>query len=128
MKKNYQTISLNPLNDKWGQQFAEEWLDAWNTHDIDRILESYAESFIMISPTVKEITGHNFGFLCGKDELKNLYFKIFEDIPDLKLNLMAIAVGIKSLTIYYSSSNYQLTVDVFEFDSKWKIYKSHAYY
>ena len=33
--------------------FAEEWITAWNTHDLDRILSHYAEDIVFRSPVIR---------------------------------------------------------------------------
>jgi ketosteroid isomerase-like protein len=35
---------------EFAAQFAEEWIAAWNSHDLDRILSHYADDFEMASP------------------------------------------------------------------------------
>jgi len=32
------------------QEFAREWIEAWNSHNIDRILDHYSEDFEMTTP------------------------------------------------------------------------------
>ena len=32
------------------REFAETWIDAWNSHNIDSILEHYSEDFEMTTP------------------------------------------------------------------------------
>jgi hypothetical protein len=128
MHTNLQTTALSPLSDKWGQNFAKSWLEAWNSHDVDRVLEHYADDFVMISPTIKEIAAKAEGILIGKSELRELCSKTFNEVPELKFELMAVAIGIKSLTIYYTSKEFQLVIEVMEFDEIWKISKSHSHY
>lgn len=36
------------------QEFAAEWIAAWNSHDLERILSHYAEDFEMASPLIIE--------------------------------------------------------------------------
>ena len=39
------------------QDFAQEWIAAWNSHDLDRILSHYAEDVEVTSPLVEMIMG-----------------------------------------------------------------------
>jgi len=128
MDLKYQSYPLSPLCDKWGQNFAKSWLEAWNSHDVERVLDHYADDFVMISPTTKEISTKTEGILIGKSELRDLCRKTFNEVPELKFQLLAVAIGVRSLTIYYTSKEYQMAIEVMEFDKIWKISKSHSHY
>ena len=34
--------------------FAADWIDAWNSHDLERILGHYSDDFEMCSPLIVE--------------------------------------------------------------------------
>ena len=38
------------LERAWAQAFAEEWIAAWSSHDLERILAQYTDDFEMSSP------------------------------------------------------------------------------
>ena len=40
---------------------AQEWIAAWNSHDLSRILVHYAEDVELISPLVAKLTGSSTG-------------------------------------------------------------------
>ncbi|HEX5049396.1 MAG TPA: nuclear transport factor 2 family protein, partial [Gammaproteobacteria bacterium] len=40
------------ITQDFAQTFAHEWIDAWNSHDLDRILSHYADDFVMSSPRI----------------------------------------------------------------------------
>jgi hypothetical protein len=128
MPKKRQLILLNHLTDKWGLIFAQGWLNAWNSHDIDEVLDCYADNFIMVSPVVNGITGDGLGLFYAKKDFKVLCLKIFEEIPELKFELIATEIGVRSLSIYYTSQKFKLTIDVFEIEARWKIFKSSITY
>ncbi len=39
------------------QEFALEWIAAWNSHDLDRILSHYADDVEVTSPLVETVLG-----------------------------------------------------------------------
>ena len=41
----------------WARRFAEEWIAAWNAHDLERILPHYSDDFEMHSPLIVERMG-----------------------------------------------------------------------
>lgn len=48
------------------QAFAEEWVTAWNAHDLERILGHYHYDFEIITPMIKMSLGIDTGSLVGK--------------------------------------------------------------
>ena len=40
----------------FANQFATEWIAAWNAHDLDRVLSHYEDDFEMSSPIVVSIS------------------------------------------------------------------------
>lgn len=129
MKNVYETISIpTPMSDIWGQEFANNWLVAWNSKDIEKIIEFYSDEIVLVSPAVKNVTGYQDGVIIKKSEIKDMWLKVFQQIPELQYSLVAVAVGIDSLTIHYTSSLCDMVADVLKFDRDWKIIKSCTYY
>jgi ketosteroid isomerase-like protein len=54
------------ITSEFASQFSQEWLSAWNAHDLESILSHYADDFEMISPYIVAITGESSGVLKGK--------------------------------------------------------------
>jgi hypothetical protein len=50
----------------FAERFAEEWIVAWNAHDLSRVLSHYQDDFEMASPLIVEIAGEPTGVLHGK--------------------------------------------------------------
>jgi len=48
------------------REFAAEWIAAWNSHDLDRILEHYSDDFEITTPMIKMAMGVDTGCLKGK--------------------------------------------------------------
>ena len=42
-------------------RFAREWVAAWNSHDLERILSHYADDAELTSPLVQKILGDDLG-------------------------------------------------------------------
>ena len=53
------------ITSEFARQFSQEWLSAWNAHDLEAILSHYADDFEMISPYIVAITGESSGVLKG---------------------------------------------------------------
>lgn len=51
---------------EFADRFAQEWIDAWNSHNLERVLSHYADDFEMSSPYIAQIAGEPSGVLKGK--------------------------------------------------------------
>jgi ketosteroid isomerase-like protein len=47
----------------FAERFAKEWVAAWNSHDLDRVLAHYEEDFEMSSPIIIALVGEPSGKL-----------------------------------------------------------------
>ena len=45
------------LSREFAESFAAEWIEAWNSHDLDRILSHYTDDFVMSSPRIVVLAG-----------------------------------------------------------------------
>lgn len=107
-------------------RFAEEWIQAWNSHDLDRVLSHYADTFEMVSPVIVQITGESSGRLIGKPAVRAYWSKAFQLIPDLRFELIATLVGVDSVTVHYKGHR-GLAAEVFTF-ANGKVVKAAAHY
>lgn len=48
------------------QQFAKTWIQAWNSHDMNAILNHYSEDIEITTPMIKMALGEGDGSLKGK--------------------------------------------------------------
>ena len=71
----------------FAEHFANEWIDSWNSHDLDRILSHYTDDFEMSSPLIVQITGESSGTLKGKQAVGDYWAKALARIPDLRFEL-----------------------------------------
>ena len=113
---------------KFAERFAQEWTEAWNSHDLDRILAHYSDDFEFSSPRIVELMGEPTGRLVGKSEIRPYWAKALARTPDLRFELYTILTGVNSLVLYYKSSTDRLAAEVFEFDEQGVIRKSAALY
>ncbi len=43
------------LTQQQAQDFAQDWIEAWNSHDLDRILAHYDEHVVLVSPIAAKL-------------------------------------------------------------------------
>ena len=88
----------------WAKQFAEDWIEAWNAHDLERILSHYTDDFVMSSPLIIERMGVAEGVLKGKDAVRPYWQQGLEARPPLHFDLRDVLVGVNTIAIYYHST------------------------
>jgi steroid delta-isomerase-like uncharacterized protein len=60
------------------EKMVEDWIAAWNSHDVDRVLDCHTDDC-----TVEHLA---LNVIChGKNELKGFLATMFTDYPDLKI-------------------------------------------
>lgn len=115
------------IDKAFADRFATDWLDAWNSHDLGRILSHYADDFAMSSPAIIAIAGEPSGTLKGKDAVGAYWAKALQLFPDLRFEPVATLVGIDSITLCYNGVR-GLAAEVFRFNREGKIIRAAAHY
>ena len=115
------------LDKAFADHFAAGWIDAWNTHDLDRVLSHYTDDFEMSSPVIIKVAGEPSGTLQGKEAVGSYWAKALQLIPDLHFELITPLVGVNSITLYYKSAR-GLAAEVFHFNQDGKVTRAYAHY
>jgi hypothetical protein len=119
---------MNPMiTPKFGQQFAKEWIEAWNSHDLDRILSHYSEDITMSSPYIAQVTGTESGTLTGKAAIRNYWTAALQKAPHLSFKLVQTLLGADSVTIYYRGVR-GMAAEVFFFGRDLLVVRAAAHY
>jgi hypothetical protein len=115
------------MTNEFAQLFAAEWIEAWNSHDLDEILSHYADDFEMSSPYIIQIANEPTGKLKGKEQVSAYWAQALQRMPDLHFELLNTLVGISSLTLYYQGAR-GLAAEVLHFNDAGKVNKAYAHY
>lgn len=115
------------LDKSFAARFAAEWIEAWNSHDLSRILSHYAEDFEMSSPVIAQIAGEPSGKLKGRKAVGAYWAKALQLIPDLRFELVSTLVGAESVTLYYKGAR-GMAAEVFLFGPDGKVVGAFAHY
>lgn len=116
------------MDNEFAKQFAREWIEAWNSHDLERVFAHYADNFEMNSPYIVQISGEPSGRLKGKAAVGAYWAKALAMIPDLHFELISTLVGVKSITLYYKGARDRLSAEVFLFGPDSKVVEAFAHY
>jgi ketosteroid isomerase-like protein len=106
--------------------FAEAWVAAWNSHDLDRILAHYAPGIVFLSPIALQTVGD--GRVVGIAALRAYWSARLAARPDLKFDLLEVLAGHQCLTIRYRNHRGQSAAKTFEFGADGKVVRSFACY
>ncbi|PQA89826.1 DUF4440 domain-containing protein [Chryseobacterium shigense] len=110
------------------EKFAEEWINAWNSHDLDEIMSHYASDIEVTTPMITLATGGKENTLKGKEVVRQYWKKALEKFPDLNFELIQSTAGVHSVALYYKSIMNKYAVEVMFFDDEGKINKMYAHY
>ena len=107
---------------------AQEWLSAWNAHDLERILAHYAEDVELTSPFVAKLTGQSDGIVRGKAALRDYFVRGLQAHPALRFDFVRLYPGVRSCVLEYHSLSGLRTAELMEFDERGKVRRVLAHY
>ena len=106
--------------------FAEDWVSAWNSHDLDRILSHYSPEIVFLSPIAQQRTGN--GRVVGIPTLRSYWAQGLAAQPDLRFEILEVLMGYECLTIRYRNHQGRSVAETFEFGTKGDVVRSSACY
>lgn len=110
------------------KKFAEEWIESWNSHDLDDIMKHYSEDIEITTPMIKLAAGIESGLLQGKEQVRAYWEKVLSKIPDLHFELVEVTSGVDSVALYYKSIMNKMAIEVMFFDQNGLVNKMIAHY
>jgi ketosteroid isomerase-like protein len=122
------TPAETPLSDAEGQRLAEEWVDAWNSHDLDAIMSLYAPDVRFQTPTVIDTLGIADGVVQGRERLREHFARGLERLPGLRFELERVYTGVAALAIVYRWADGTPVCEVHEYDPQLLIARVQALY
>jgi len=112
----------------FAQRFVQQWLQAWNDHDVEAVLAHYAEDAVLHSPRVQMVLGLDDTVLRGHAELRRYWARALEISSDLYFEIDKIFIGSDALTVVYVNHRQQEVAETFMFDLRGKVRESVAAY
>jgi len=116
------------MTKKMANKLANEWIDSWNSHDLDRILNHYSDDFEFSTPFITLLMNEPTGTLKGKQNVRKYWAKTFERVPDLQFRVIEVAFCTDSITIYYHAIMGKRAMEVHFYNDEGKIEKGVAHY
>jgi len=97
------------------ESFAAQWVNDWNSHDIEAILSHFSDDAVFSSPVAVQFFGGD-GEVRGKEALRHYWTEGLRRIPDLHFEVLGLYVGVHVLVINYRNQRGGLVSEVLRFD------------
>src|SRR5579872_189038 len=94
----------SPLQRSFAHQFAEEWVNAWNSHDLERILAHYDDEVVLTSPIALKLLNNADGVVRGKTALREYFLRGIQAYPDRQFDLIDVLWGVETIVLYYGNN------------------------
>ena len=115
------------MKKEFANQFVSEWVEAWNSHDLDKIMSHYSNDFEMSSPVINQIANESSGKLKGKSAVRAYWEKALKMNPSLHFELIKSFVGVNSIVIHYRGHR-GLAMETFIFNGEGMVTNAYAHY
>lgn len=96
--------------------FVDEWVTAWNRHDVDAVLTHFDDDVVFSSPVAARVIPDSNGVVHGKAALREYWCAALETVPDLHFEIVGVYRGESVLVINYRNESGGLVSEVLEFD------------
>jgi hypothetical protein len=116
------------LTETEARKFAEHWISAWNSHDLEAILSHYGPAVVLTSPVAAKRFSDPSGTLTGKESLRAYFKQGLETYPQLDFELLDVLWGISSIVLYYRNHVGTNTGEFMELDASHKVIRVVANY
>jgi len=118
-----------PIQPVFARDFVQDWADAWNTHDLDRILAHYDDDVVLLSPLALELLDNGAGIVQGKSALRDYFQFGLKSYPNLRFELTDVLCGIETIVACYRTNvGERKTAEVMQFNNAGKVIRVFANY
>ena len=113
-------------DDAW--KLANQWVAAWNAHDLDSIMTHYEDAVELTSPVAARLLGAPDGKVAGKANLRAYFQRGLEAFPELRFHLEDVLWGMNSVVLYYTNQKGTRTAEFMELSATGKVARVVANY
>lgn len=108
--------------------WADDWVAAWNAHDLERIMTHYEEAVELTSPVAAQLLHISDGKVVGTANLRSYFRRGLEAYPELHFDLVDVLWGINSVVLYYTNHKGTRTAEFMELSANGKVARVVANY
>jgi hypothetical protein len=109
------------LTETEAREFAEHWISAWNSHDLDAILSHYGPDVKLTSPVAAKLLNDHSGTVAGIEALRTYFKQGLEKYPKLLFELQDVMWGISSVVLCYRNQVRTKTAEFMALDAARKV-------
>jgi hypothetical protein len=110
------------------EAIASHWYDAWNAHDLDRIVSHYAADLLFTSPLVRLRLGREDGSIRDLASLRAYFAVGLTASPNLHFRPAALLHGVGNFTMLYHGAAERLVAETIWPDAAGKITRANVTY
>ncbi|MGA8043853.1 MAG: nuclear transport factor 2 family protein [Terracidiphilus sp.] len=114
------------IEEAWN--LANDWVAAWNAHDLDAIVSHYDDAAELTSPVAAQLLGVPDGRIVGKANLRAYFQRGLEAYPELHFQLENVLAGLHSVVLYYTNQKGTRTGEFMELSPAGKVVRVIAHY
>jgi ketosteroid isomerase-like protein len=108
--------------------YAEEWMGAWNAHDIEAVLAHFSDDVVFTSPVAARVVPESGGVVRGKAALRDYWTAALSQQSNLHFELIGVYSGESTLVINYRNHRGQLVNEVLTFGGDGLVREGHGTY
>jgi hypothetical protein len=105
-KVKWPTVNLDAV------AFSEQWVGAWNAHDVEAVLKHFHEDVVFTSPVAAKLLPQTAGVVHGKPALRHYWTQALQRIPDLRFVVEGVYQGVDTIVIAYRNQDDNLVCEV----------------
>jgi len=110
------------------RKLANDWVAAWNAHDLDLIMTHYEDAIELTSPVAAQLLGTADGKVIGKANLRAYFQRGLGAFPELQFQLEDVLWGVNSVVLYYTNHKGTHTAEFMELSANGKVARVVANY
>jgi predicted ester cyclase len=107
---------------------ANDWVAAWNAHDLERIMAHYEDEIELTSPVAAQLLGTPDGKVIGKANLRAYFQRGLQAYPELSFHLDDVLCGVRSVVLYYRNQKGTRTAEFMEISPAGRVWRVVANY
>jgi len=108
--------------------YADEWVRAWNAHDVEAVLAHFHDDVVFTSPVAARLLPETGGVVHGKAALRDYWTTALAQQPELRFEIVGVYRGQSTLVINYRNHRGQLVNEVLTFGADGLVREGHGTY
>lgn len=108
--------------------FARSWLSDWNRHDLEAILDHYADDVVFRSPKVLAYSGGKTDTIVGRAALRAYFARGLAFRPDLHFSSPKAAWDREGLALIYAGEDGSTAIETMTLDLDGRVAEARVFY